>query len=106
MENQRIVADTLSGKGESMTSDVVIALSMGFYFIVLFATAEVIDIRTQRKLDKLLKEQQPKTGHWIEHEGFNEDKYYDCSVCDCSLREIHSGMGFCPYCGAKMDNPL
>lgn len=55
---------------------------------------------------ELLKEQQPKTGHWIEHEGLNDDKYYDCSICDCSLREIHRGMGFCPYCGAKMDNPL
>ena len=48
-------------KGESVTSHVVIALSMGFYFIALFATAEVIDIRTQRKLDKLLKEQP----HWV-----------------------------------------
>ena len=44
-------------------------------------------------------------GHWIEHEGA-QGKYYDCSICDHSLMEIHKGMKFCPYCGAKMDNPL
>lgn len=54
----------------------------------------------------LQKEQKPKTGHWVEHRGLNDDKYYDCSICDCSLREIHKGMEYCPYCGAKMDNPL
>lgn len=64
----------------------------------------------EMKLDALalLKEQEavePETGHWIEYEG-TQGKYYDCSACDCSLMEIHRGMKYCPYCGAKMDNPM
>lgn len=47
-------------------------------------------------------EEQPKTGHWIEHglkEGLLIEKY-TCSECD-----YYSGTkttNYCPECGAKM----
>ena len=40
-----------------MTPSVMIALSMGIYFILLFATIEIIDCRVQKKLDKLIRMQ-------------------------------------------------
>lgn len=59
---------------------------------------------------ELLKEQQPKHGHWIEQEGFDGDVYYDCSVCGESWVTVEgtpedNGMIYCPHCGAKMDEP-
>lgn len=57
---------------------------------------------------ELLKEKQPKHGHWIEQEGFDSDVYYDCSVCGESWVTVEgtpedNGMIYCPHCGAKMD---
>lgn len=57
---------------------------------------------------KLLKEQEAKTGHWIEKEDYNLDTYYDCSVCGESWTMIdgtpwENGMNYCPHCGAKME---
>lgn len=54
-----------------------------------------------------LKEQEAKTGHWIEKEDYNMDTYYDCSVCGESWTTIdgtpwQNGMNYCPHCGAKM----
>ena len=105
---------------EILGDEVQLALKVGRSYIIL--SLSCVETLTKQWKDKLqevwelqelnehledkIKKQQQKTGHWIEHEGFNEGRYYDCSVCDCSLREIHRGMGFCPYCGAKMDNPL
>ena len=56
----------------------------------------------------LLKEQEAKTGHWIEKEDYNLDTYYDCSVCGESWSMIdgtpwENGMNYCPHCGAKME---
>lgn len=56
----------------------------------------------------LLKEQEAKTGHWIEKEDYNLDTYYDCSVCGESWTMIdgtpwENGMNYCPHCGAKME---
>jgi len=56
----------------------------------------------------LLKEQDAKTGHWIEKEDYNLDTYYDCSVCGESWSMIdgtpwENGMNYCPHCGAKME---
>ena len=56
----------------------------------------------------LLKEQEAKTGHWIEKEDYNLDTYYDCSVCGESWTMIdgtpwENGMYYCPHCGAKME---
>lgn len=55
-----------------------------------------------------LKEQEAKTGHWIEKEDYNLDTYYDCSVCGESWTMIdgtplENGMNYCPHCGAKME---
>jgi len=57
----------------------------------------------------LLKEQEAKTGHWIEKEDYNLDTYYDCSVCGESWTMIdgtpwENGMNYCPHCGARMIN--
>ena len=54
-----------------------------------------------------VKPQEPKTGHWIEKDGYDGDTYYDCSVCDESWTTIegtpwNNGMKYCPNCGAKM----
>ena len=56
---------------------------------------------------ELLKEQQQKTGHWIEKEDYNLDIYYDCSECGESWTTIdgtpwQNGMNYCPHCGSKM----
>ena len=48
---------------------------------------------------------QPKPGHWIEHEGWNDDAYsteYSCSECN---EWIDEKSNFCPNCGAKMIDP-
>jgi DNA-directed RNA polymerase subunit RPC12/RpoP len=49
----------------------------------------------------------PKTGHWIEKDGFDGDTYYDCSECGESWTTIegtpwNNGMNYCPNCGARM----
>ena len=46
-------------------------------------------------------EQQPKTGHWKEHDTtFGRNIYY-CTACGRSI-EILYKYDFCPNCGAKM----
>jgi len=63
---------------------------------------------------KLLEEQQPKTGRWInkDESGF-ENCYAECSCCGkvSSGFLVDNGFGFdaeyhdyCPKCGAKMEN--
>ena len=52
-------------------------------------------------------EQEPKTGHWIEKDGFDGDVYYDCSECGESFCLIDGTptdnlYNYCPNCGAKM----
>lgn len=54
-----------------------------------------------------LKEQEVKTGKWIEQTDYLGDTYYDCSVCNESWITIEgtpwvNGMNYCPHCGAKM----
>ena len=56
----------------------------------------------------LLKEQEAKTGTWIEKTDYMGDTYYDCSVCGESWTTIdgtpwQNGMNYCPHCGAKME---
>lgn len=59
------------------------------------------------------KEQEPKTGHWIEHP--TEEDYSVCSRCGIGSRRMEHGKNpdgtkyiviysyrFCPYCGADM----
>ena len=48
----------------------------------------------------LLKEQEPKTGYWIESAG--DDK---CSVCGATYSDLYPDYQhthYCPNCGAKM----
>ena len=52
---------------------------------------------------------EPKTGHWIEKDGFDGDVYYDCSECGESWTTIEgtpwqNGMNYCPNCGARMES--
>ena len=56
----------------------------------------------------LLKEQNQKTGKWIEKTDYMGDTYYDCSACGESWMTIdgtpwQNGMNYCPHCGAKME---
>lgn len=53
---------------------------------------------------------EPKTGHWIEKDGFDGDVYYDCSECGESWTTIEgtpwdNEWNYCPNCGAKMVEP-
>lgn len=71
-------------------------------------------------------EQEPKTGHWIEHdmEDMREKGYYRCSVCGTGYQRFVKGIrksdvpyidgqeytlhnidNYCPNCGAKMVEP-
>ena len=55
-------------------------------------------------------EQEPKTGHWIEKDGFDGDVYYDCSECGESWTTIEgtpwdNEWDYCPSCGARMVEP-
>ena len=66
-----------------------------------------------RSINKAIKalEQEPKTGHWIEKDGYDGDTYYDCSECGESWTTIegtpwNNGMKFCPNCGAKMESEV
>ena len=52
-------------------------------------------------------EQEQKTGHWIEKEGWDGDLYYECSVCGepfCLIEGTPTDnmYNFCPNCGADM----
>lgn len=54
-----------------------------------------------RMLDELLKEQEVKTGYWIDSAG--NDK---CSICGEEYSDLYPDYGnthFCPNCGAKME---
>ena len=79
-------------------------------------------------LDMAIKalEQEPKTGHWIEHdwEDMREKGYYRCSVCGTGYQRFKKGTrksdvpyidgqeytlhnidNYCPNCGARMVKP-
>lgn len=69
----------------------------------LFVTLDVL-----KEILALLKEQEAKTGKWIEQTDYMGDTYYDCSVCNESWMTIEgtpwvNGMNYCPHCGAKME---
>lgn len=54
--------------------------------------------------------QEPKTGHWIEKDGFDGDVYYDCSECGESWSTIEgtpwdNEWNYCPSCGCRMVEP-
>ena len=56
------------------------------------------------------EEQEPKMGHWIEHNTPN-NTYYDCSLCGCVAPCTETAdsflwklSNFCPDCGAKMES--
>lgn len=49
-----------------------------------------------------------KHGRWVEREDFDNDVYYDCSVCResfCFIEGVPEDnfYCYCPNCGAKMD---
>ncbi len=46
-------------------------------------------------------EQEPKTGHWIDHE-----KHIECNKCGTWFLKSHQiRKSYCPNCGAKMVEP-
>ena len=62
-----------------------------------------------RIMDLPSVEQEPKTGHWIEKDGFDGDVYYDCSECGESWTTIEGTpwdnvWNYCPNCGARMES--
>lgn len=69
----------------------------------------VVDVEDIQKLPPV-KPQEPKTGHWIEKDGFDGDVYYDCSECGESWTTIEGTpwdnvWNYCPSCGARMVEP-
>lgn len=102
MENQRIVADTLSGKGESMTKEEILD-----YFKDINGAYNNCNMHDDlsRMLDELLKEQQQKTGHWKRTGRKNVYGGIEivCSVCDDHVMVQNVGDElFCRHCGAEM----
>ena len=65
----------------------------------------------RRRIENLPSvKQEPKTGHWIEKDGFDGDVYYDCSECGESFCLIDGTptdnlYNYCPNCGARMVEP-
>ena len=65
-------------------------------------------------ISEWLKEQEPKTGHWISHREHCEQlgvmpsglgDYEWCSNCDCGIDVVEwhrNHYNFCPSCGIKM----
>ena len=85
-------------------------------------------VKKRASLDMAIKalEQEPKIGHWIEHEceEMREKGYYRCSVCNHGYQRYTKGIRksdvpyidgqeyiiwhidhYCPNCGAKMIEP-
>lgn len=54
-----------------------------------------------RMLDELLKEQEVKTGHWIDTTNTIGFPRCECSECNSEAGAIW--MKYCPNCGAKME---
>ena len=59
---------------------------------------------------KAIPSAEPKTGHWIEKDGFDGDVYYDCSECGESWATIEgtpwdNEWKYCPSCGCRMVEP-
>ena len=50
-----------------------------------------------------LLEQEPKTGHWINVEVWDKERYA-CSVCQVVVNR-EPCYHYCPYCGAEMIEP-
>lgn len=52
----------------------------------------------------LLKEQEPKTGHWIESKCL-DDCFWVCSECDFPSEALAAPKlyKYCPNCGTKME---
>ena len=53
---------------------------------------------------------EPKTGYWIEKDGYDGDIYYDCSECGESWATIEgtpwdNEWNYCPNCGCRMYEP-
>lgn len=46
-------------------------------------------------------EQEPKTGHWIEHEIEDTLRWLECSNCHCETYNVKHN--YCPNCGARME---
>ena len=66
-------------------------------------------LKIDEQYDLMYEQAEPKTGHWIEKDGFDGDVYYDCSECGESWTTIEgtpwdNGMNYCPNCGAKMES--
>ncbi len=64
-----------------------------------YAYDEVIEI-----IDKY-REQEPKTGHWIDEVTLIGAKICRCSECNFIIQKPRIKNNFCPNCGAKMVDP-
>ena len=48
-----------------------------------------------------VKPQEPKIGHWVEHEIKDTCRWLTCSMC--GYEWVNKKVNFCPNCGAKME---
>ena len=75
---------------------------------ISLTTSYDYELEMHKAVLALLKEQEMKTGKWIEQTDCMGDTYYDCSVCNESWMTIEgtpwvNGMNYCPHCGARME---
>ena len=59
------------------------------------------EIAKDYKRLKELKEQEPKTGHWITTRTFMHDGEFYCDKCKCESPN-NEKWDYCPNCGAMM----
>jgi hypothetical protein len=69
-------------------------------------TTGITDTKEVEALDMAIKalEQEPKTGHWIEHSHEWGDNWeYSMYECSCCHNWAHEDTDYCPNCGAEME---
>ena len=68
--------------------------------LYVYRAIYLVDASHREAFDMAISEleQEPKTGHWIEH--FDESgKWYECDQCHT---DWGGSVNYCPNCGAKM----
>ena len=66
---------------------------------------EIVKLSTEiQNLKTMLKEREPKTGHWIFESQYCEMVSHTCSECGRRLTTRYDEFGnYCWYCGTKME---
>lgn len=99
-------------KGQKMTREEAIKnlemIGIAFVEPVTIEQRKLINDTFNIAIKALSKE--PKSGKWIEQEGWDGDVYYECSMCGEAFCLIDGTptdnmYNYCPNCGARMFEP-